>query len=1164
MESSLDDTPVYIGIRAFFYKKCYILVYMKDEEKVLSFWKKNRIFEKSLERESSGGNFVFYDGPPFATGTPHYGHILPGTMKDIIPRYQTMKGKRVRRVWGWDCHGLPIESLVQKELGVSTKKDIENFGIERFNEAARASVFRYDAEWKRIIPKTGRWIDMENQYTTMDQGFTESVWWGFKKVHDKGLVYEDFKSMHVSPLLETPLSNFEVNQNYKDIEDISVYAKFELIDESKTFILAWTTTPWTLPGNAALAVGDGIEYIKAKKDREQYIVAKDLAEKVLKEEYEIIDTFKGSKIVGRSYKPVFDHYYNKQDLENRENGWKIYAAGFVTVEDGTGIVHVAPAFGEDDLNLGKSENLPFIQHVNIDGTIKAEIAEFAGRQAKPKSTPDEPKKHQETDIEVLKNLAHRGLLFDKEKYVHSYPHCWRTDAPLLNYAMSSWFIKVTDLKDKIVSLNKSVNWVPEDIRDGRFGNWLEGARDWAISRNRYWGAPIPIWKSEDGKDVEVLGSIEDIRKRVPDLIKDIYVMRHGESEKNTLGVFDRELDKYPLTENGKEEAKRAAKDLNGKIDLVITSPVRRAKETAEIVAGEIGIEVSIADELIEVDQGTWEGKREDEVDRKSYDNLPEEQHYRAPRGERGESWKDVEERVYDFVKQTVSDNPNKRILFVTHAGVIVYLTKVLRRLSFRKTADLFQKDDFKAYARPIHFYIDTSTEKEFDFHRPYIDNITWKNDKGKVMKRIPDVFDTWIDSGSMPFAQVHYPFENREEFEKKDSPLFPADFLAESLDQTRGWFYTLLVLNSALFGKSPYKNVAVGGLILAEDGRKMSKSLNNYPEMDYIIEKYGGDALRYYLMASPAVRGEEMLFSEKGVDEVLKKIILRLKNVHSFYMMYKTGNIRNDSDYVLDKWLLERFNILKKEVTKSLDSFELDKASRPFGDFVDDLSTWYVRRSRDRFKEGKTESIETLGYVLKELSKVLAPIMPFVSEEIYQDIRIDSDPESVHLENWPEEDSFWKNIFAKRSNILEEMKEVRGIISEALEKRSSSGIKVRQPLSSLTLKGKVRDEYIELIKDEVNVKEVVFGDKLELDTNITEDLKKEGVTRDVIRFIQDLRKKAGLNPDDLIVVVSDKEILGADEVKKQVNASNISIVPECDGDVLKTSLGDIKISIERK
>ncbi|MCI5108886.1 MAG: class I tRNA ligase family protein [Candidatus Pacebacteria bacterium] len=1136
---------------------------MKDEKDVLSFWEENKIFEKTLEKPAPAGNFVFYDGPPFATGTPHYGHILPGTMKDVIPRYQTMKGKRVRRVWGWDCHGLPIESLVQKELGVSTKKDIENFGIERFNEAARASVFRYDSLWKEVIPKTGRWIDMENQYTTMDQGFTESVWWGFKKIYDKGLVYEDFKSMHVSPLLETPLSNFEVNQNYKDIEDISVYAKFELQDEIGTFVLAWTTTPWTLPGNAALAVGSDISYVKSKKDGEQYIVAKDLMEKVLKEDYEIVDTFKGEKLVGRSYKPVFDYYFNQQDLEDRENGWKIYSADFVTVEDGTGIVHVAPAFGEDDLNLGKKEKLPFIQHVNIDGTIKREVSEFAGRQAKPKATPDEPKKHQETDIEVLKNLAHKGLLFAKEKYMHSYPHCWRTDAPLLNYAMSSWFIKVTDIKDKIVRENKKVNWVPEDIRDGRFGKWLEGARDWAISRNRYWGAPIPIWKSEDGKDVEVIGSIEDIKERCPGRIRDIYVMRHGESKKNVLGVFDRELDKYPLTDTGRTEVLKSVSKLKGKLDTIITSPVRRTKETAEIVAKELGVEVVISEELREVDQGSWEGKKENEVNRKAYDSLPEEQYYRAPRGDHGESWKDVEDRVYSFVKNTLEET-NKNVLFITHGGLMVYLTKSLRRLSLGKTRDLFKKDEYKGYANAIHFYIDTGTMKEFDFHRPYIDDITWKNKRGKEMKRIPDVFDTWIDSGSMPFAQVHYPFENKERFEKKDSPLFPADFLAESLDQTRGWFYTLLVLNTALFDKSPYKNVAVGGLILAEDGRKMSKSLKNYPEMDYVLNKYGGDALRYYLMASPAVRGEEMLFSEKGVDEVVKKVVIRLKNVHSFYKLYKTGNIRNDSSYVLDKWLIERFKVLRNEVTKYLDSFELDKASRPFADFVDDLSTWYVRRSRDRFKEGKIESIETLGYILKELTKILAPIMPFVSEEIYQDLKTDADPESVHLESWPEEKvSFWKDIFAKKKNILDDMIKVRDVISEALEKRASAGIKVRQPLQSLTVKGDIKEEYIELIKDEVNVKEVILGGELSLDTNITDELEKEGMTRDIIRFVQDLRKKAGLSPDDLIVSFFDKEVPGVEEIKKQVNAVEVKIDQEREGQILKTSKGEIKISIDK-
>jgi len=1147
----------------------------KREEEILKFWQDKNIFEKSLEKPSPRGDFVFYDGPPFATGLPHYGHLLPGTVKDIIPRYKTMKGYHVRRVWGWDCHGLPIEKLIQDELGVATKKDIEELGVEKFNEAARASVFRYEDEWKKIIPRTGRWVDMDNAYTTMDTNYTESVWWGFKEMHKKGLVYEDFKSMHVSPLLETPLSNFEVNQNYKDIEDISIYVKFELKDEPGTFLIAWTTTPWTLPGNVALAVGEDVEYVKAKKDNELYVVAKALAEKVLKENYEIIEEIKGSDLVGKEYGPVFDYYSKQKDLENKENGWKIYAGGFVTTEDGTGIVHIAPGFGEDDLVLGRNDNLPFVQHVNIDGTIKSEITEFAGRQAKPKATDEEPKKHQETDIEVLKVIAHKGLLFAKEKYTHSYPHCWRTDAPLLNYAMSSWFIKVTDIKDKLVSENKKVHWVPEDIRDGRFGKWLEGARDWAVSRNRFWGAPMPIWQSEDGKETQVIGSIEELQAKAPDQIQDMYVMRHGESEKNTKGIYSDTENKYGLTEKGKSQAKEAISELKGKVDIIISSPVLRAKQTAEIVGEALGIEVRESSEIDEVDGGDWDERKIVEIeDKKEYDNLPDEEFFVTKRGETGEAWADVEKRSYEFVARTLKENPDKKILFVTHAGVMIYLLKALRRMSTSRTRSMLSNGKFHTYATPYNLKIDRNTFKEFDFHRPYIDNITWKNKEGKLMKRVEYVFDTWVDSGSMPYAQAHYPFENGDNFEKD---LYPADFIAESLDQTRGWFYTLLVQGVALFDKAPYKNVVVAGLILAEDGRKMSKSLKNYPEVSEVLDKYGADAMRYYLMTSPAVKAEQAAFLEKGVDEVVKKIMLRLKNVHTFFEMYKEGetqSVRPHSKHVLDRWALARLDELTEEVTQNLEAYELDKASRPFADFVDDMSTWYLRRSRDRFKgddeADKAQATATLGFVLRELSKLLAPFMPFLAEDMYQSLRNKDDKESVHLEQWPQQEGFFKKIFKQKTDsVISEMKDVRSVVSQALEERTREGVKVRQPLAQLDVEKEFFEGLVELIKDEVNVKEVVVGNVQKLNFELTDELREEGAARDIVRSIQDMRKKADLMPEDTIslMVTGDDKAVGVFEryrglISGQVKAKSVKYEPN-EGESIETTYGELYISLSK-
>jgi isoleucyl-tRNA synthetase len=536
----------------------------KKELEVLNSWKEKEIFQKTLDKKAPNGNFVFYDGPPFANGEPHYGHVLPGTIKDVIPRYKTMRGYHVDRQWGWDCHGLPVENFVQKEYNLQTTKDIEAFGIENFSIKAKESVFKFEKEWKEVMPRTGRWADMDNAYTTMHPLYTQSVWWAFKKLFDKGLVYEDFRSMHISPPLETTLSNFEVNQGYRDIKDLSATAKFELEDERGTYVLAWTTTPWTLPGNVALAVGEDVDYVKVKSASEEgeragtFILAKALLDSVVKDSYDIISEFKGSTLVGKKYKPLFD-YYVGADIEGIENAWKIYGADFVTTEDGTGVVHIAPAFGEDDYTLLKKYNLPLVQHVKMNGEIKEEVTHFAGLQAKPKENP------MQTDIEVVRFLAEKNLIYSKEKYEHSYPHCWRTDAPLLNFATSSWFIKVTDIKDKLIAQNNKIKWVPESIGSLRFGNWLKEARDWGISRSRYWGTPIPIWKSEDGKDVQVLGSMEDLKNKTKSSNK-FFLARHGEADHNVEGFLSEDNLEFPshLTAKGKVEAQKLGKTLKGK------------------------------------------------------------------------------------------------------------------------------------------------------------------------------------------------------------------------------------------------------------------------------------------------------------------------------------------------------------------------------------------------------------------------------------------------------------------------------------------------------------------------------------------------------------------------------------------------------------------------
>ncbi|HMP85453.1 MAG TPA: class I tRNA ligase family protein [Candidatus Paceibacterota bacterium] len=1205
----------------------------QDEEKALDFWQKNNIFEKTLKKPSPKGEFVFYDGPPFATGTPHYGHILAGTIKDVIPRYRTMQGYHVERRWGWDCHGLPIEKLVQEENNLKSKKDIEEFGIKKFSEYAKKSVFRYDAQWKKIVPRTGRWVDMENQYTTMDSGFMESVWWAFKKLYDKGLIYEDFKSMHISPILETPLSNFEVNLDYRDITDISTYVKFELLDElenvskleisntkTKTYLIAWTTTPWTLFGNVALAVGNDIEYVKikltdqnsiqkteqdsdSKNSAELFILAKNRISAVLKNKsYEIIGELKGSDLIGKKYKPVFDHYYKKTDLENKENGWKIYHGDFVTTEDGSGIVHIAPAFGEDDLKLAQKHKLPFVQHVNIDGSIKSEITELTGRQAKPKSTEQKPNAHQETDIEVIKMLAHQGSLFEKEKFIHSYPHCWRTGAPLLNYALSSWFVKVTQYNKRMFELNKSINWVPKNVGEKRFGNWLENVKDWGISRSRYWGTSMPIWKSEDDSEIEVIGSIEELRTKTKST-NNYFVMRHGEAEHNLTYIWNCDNSKLAyLTEKGKEQVKKIADELkNKKIDFIYYSPLVRTKETAEIIAEKIGLakENLILDKRIrEMNAGIFNGKS-GELYHKFYEENKLD--YFVDRPEGGENLVDVKKRVGEFLYEIDKKHQNKNILIVSHYSPIHMLIAVAFGLNNKKADELEnEKDGFikTGELKELNFApIPHDDEYVLDLHRPYIDDITFiKNEK--IMKRIPEVFDTWFDSGSMPYAVPHFPFEKDEKkemlppkkifnFSIKKGKRFPADFIAEGLDQTRGWFYTLLALNTALFDEVPYKNVIVNGLVLAEDGRKMSKNLKNYPDPELIFEKYGADAMRYYMLSSAIVEAEPLSFSEKGVDEIYKKIIARLLNVTSFYEMYvdkadqeKVKNMSeeflSDSTNVLDRWIIARLNQVIEQTTTSIEKYELNNSCRPFFDFVDDLSTWYLRRSRDRFKDSnskdKDDAIKTTFYILNQFSKVIAPFMPFVSENIYQKIHnydFSNSEKSIHLQSWP----ISKKIDV---DLIEKMKIVRDFVSFALLARDKVSIKVRQPLQALKINissDKLNSDLIYLIKDEVNVKEVICDttiglEKVHLDTKITEELKEEGTIRELNRFIQTIRKEKNLSPNEKVEFSVQTNESGQKfiekfmlEISELIRASKIYF-EENDGQEINLSEMQFKISIK--
>ncbi len=1158
------------------------------EEKTLAFWSENKIFEKTLEQTKGNEPFVFYDGPPFATGLPHYGHLLQSVLKDAVPRYATMKGQYVRRVWGWDCHGLPIENLIEKELGLEHKQDIETYGVEKFNDAAKTSVLRYDADWKKIIPRMGRWIDMENSYKTMDWKYTESIWWGFKTLYDKGLVYEGYKPMHICPRCETTLAASEVTLNYQNIKDISITGKFELVDEPGTFVLAWTTTPWTLPGNVALAVGEGIEYVKIKSKEEIFIVGKERVADVMKSEpYEIIEEITGKDLIGKSYKPLFDYFSSDKKLPHWKNGWKIYHADFVTTETGTGVVHIAPAFGEDDMALGKEKNLPFVQHVKMDGTFTSDVTDFAGMPVKKKGDT------QSADVEVIKYLAGKNTLFSKEKIEHSYPMCWRCETPLLNYAAASWFVKVTAIRDEMVEANKEITWVPETMGQGRFGKWLLGARDWAISRSRYWGAPIPVWKCEGCGKLKVVGNIATLKGETKP--RNVYrVMRHGEAESNASNTVSSKVENPThLTEKGKREVEEATETLKKeKIDLIFASDFLRTKDTVNIIVEKLGIsqdKIIFDPRLREISTGDFNGKKVEEY-HKYFSSFMERFTKRPPEGE---NISDVRTRAMDFLFDIDSKYEGKNILIVTHEYVVWMLDTANRGLTneeavecrvntpeYAKTAGIMELS-FVPYPHGADF--------EFNLHRPYIDNVTFSCDCGMTMKRVPEVFDCWFESGSMPYAQFHFPFENEEEFHKN----FPANFIAEAVDQTRGWFYNMLILSVGLFGKSSFNNVITTGLVLAEDGQKMSKKLKNYPDPMLVADKYGADALRYYLISSPLVHGEDLNFSEKGVDEVFKKIIVRLENVLAFYELYAEKQTGSDDDivtkehfpkssHILDEWIFARLGSVRVEVESAMEKKEIDRAVRPILGFVDDLSTWYLQNSRERIKgkEGndqeKKAALSTLRYVFCEFSKIIAPFMPFIAEEVFQKVKGKNEKESVHLEAWPTIETL------ENDPILSLMETTRNIVSLGLEARAKQGIKVRQPLKKITLPLSekqpflvpVGKEFLALIMERVNVKDVVFGDipeKVLLDTEITPALKVEGNIREFIRNTQELRKKENLNPGDtsytLLVATNEEGSAFIKKFEKEISKATlfgtIEYVTEVEGEKSKIEEMEFTLAVKK-
>lgn len=842
------------------------------EERILKFWKERDIFQKSLENRKGAPYFVFYDGPPFATGLPHYGHLLAGTIKDVVPRYKTMKGYYVPRRFGWDCHGLPVENEIEKTFGLSGAPSIEAFGIAKFNEECRKIVFRHTEEWQSKVERFGRWVDFSQTWKTMDCSFMESVWWVFKQIYEKGLVYEGYKVMPFSAKLGTPLSNFEATENYQEIDDPSIVVALPLVEDPNTSLLVWTTTPWTLISNMAAAVGEGVTYVKVKQKEKSYILAKETLSRWFKDEinYQIVDAFPGKDLVGKKYIPVFPYFAHYA----QEGAFRVISDDFVSTEEGTGIVHTAPAFGEVDFYACKKWEIPLVCPVDNNGRFTQEIPEYAGRFVK------------DADKEIIQRLKEGGKLFFRGTLRHRYPFCWRSDTPLIYKVVTTWFVKVEQIKERLVAANQKIHWSPHHLKEGRFGNWLEGARDWAISRNRYWGTPIPIWRAEDGT-IHVVGSIAELE--------------------------------------------------------------------------------------------TLTGKKAE------------------------------------------------------------------------------------------------------DLHRHLIDELTFVKE-GKTFRRIPEVFDCWFDAGSMPYAQNHYPFENKELTEKN----FPADFIAEGLDQTRGWFYTLMVLAVALFDQPAFKNVIVNGILLAEDGNKMSKRLKNYPEPDVVVHKFGADAVRLYMLNSPAIRADDLRFSERGVELVLRQALIPLWNAHSFFMTYariyhwRPSSERTPPHAIIDRWILTQLNRLIDEVERGMDDYDLNRAVEPFVGFIDQLTNWYIRRSRRRFwadqeTPDRREAFETLHHVLIELSKIAAPFIPFLSDAIFRSIRSPDMPESVHLCDYPLYHPEERNPDLERG-----MDALQIVVSLGHALRKEHKLKVRQPLPAAHIVCADTQilQFIQhqehLILEELNVKKVIF------------------------------------------------------------------------------------------
>jgi isoleucyl-tRNA synthetase len=893
------------------------LDYNKMNEEVIKFWKENKVFEKSIEQRDIENSYVFYDGPPFVTGLPHYGSLLPSIAKDLIPRYQTMRGKRVRRVWGWDCHGLPIENKVENKLGLKNRRDIEKIGLQKFIEECRSYVSQTSSEWNWYIDHVGRWVDMENAYRTMDLSFMESVMWVFKTVYDKGLIYKGKRVSLYCPRCGTPVSNFEIamDNSYRQITEPANTYKYKLEGEDKTYILAWSTTPWNKLATPALAVNPDLKYVKVKQGDEYYILAKSTLKMLKNEPYEIVEEFKGSQLEDKKFEPHYDFYEIPED----KRAWIIVTGDFVTAEEGTGVVTLA-VYGEDDYKVMQAKNIALIEHVNEEGHLTIN------------KNPWKDVYYLKANQMVNEDLKNRGLMYREDQYTHTVPVCWRCETRLMFAPQDAWYLRVSDLKEQLLQTNENIYWFPHHLKHGRFQKGIESAPDWCVSRTRYWATPMPIWECDKCDERKVIGSIAELEK---------------------------------LT--------------------------------------------------------------------------------------------------------------NKKVT---------------------------------------------------DLHRPYIDEFIYPCEKcNGTMKRVPDVLDAWMESGSMPYGERHYPFEKQKEFENN----FPADFVCEYLAQTRAWFYVMHVLSNALFQSNAFKNVICTGVIRGTDGRKMSKSYGNYPDPRKVIETYGGDALRLYLMSSPVMSGENLNISEEDIKEQNQRVLSILWNSYNYFITYANlhgfdkTNLVFDSNDFLDRWIMLKLQDLTYKTQHYLDRYDIPKATRLIRDFVSDLSTWYIRRNRDRFAQGDEKALKTLYLVLRGFTLVAAPTIPFIAESMYQNLinGLDKQSESVHLCDWPKA----KKLNKGEKEFIVQMDEIKEIARLGNAVRKDKQMPIRQPLTALIVKSpseKPQNQSLDILKGELNVKEVLWqkADQLTVDYDftLTKELEEEGEARKIIRKIQEARKKAGTNRDKFITI----------------------------------------------